>query len=55
MELQQLEYFKKAAELEHITKAANELMLAQPALSKTIKTLEEELGAPLFDREKKRI
>ncbi len=55
MDLQQLRYFKKTAELEHMTKAACELLIAQPSLSKTIRGLEEELGAPLFDREKKRI
>lgn len=49
IELQQLEYFKKVAELEHITRAANELRLAQSALSKTIKSIETKLGSPLFD------
>ena len=55
IELQQLEYFKKVAELEHITRAANELRLAQSALSKTIKSIETKLGSPLFDRRNKRI
>ena len=50
MELHQMRYFMKVAELEHMTQAANELHVAQPALSKTIKMLEEDLGTPLFDR-----
>lgn len=55
MDLHQIEYFIKVAELEHMTKAANELHVAQPALSKTIKMLEEDLGVPLFDRKGNKI
>jgi DNA-binding transcriptional LysR family regulator len=43
MELLQLHYFRTVARLEHITKAAQELRIAQPALSKTIARLEEDL------------
>ncbi|MCC3372715.1 LysR family transcriptional regulator [Cohnella sp. REN36] len=50
MELLQLRYFQTVARLEHMTKAAQELRIAQPALSKTISRLEEDLGVPLFDR-----
>ena len=49
MELYQLEQFKAAAELSHITKAAELLSISQPALSKNIRILEHELGYPLFD------
>lgn len=49
MELKQLQYFMRAAELEHITKAAGDLMVSQPYLSKVIADLENELGVPLFD------
>ncbi|NLH02083.1 MAG: LysR family transcriptional regulator [Clostridiales bacterium] len=49
MEIIQLLFFKKTAELEHMTKAANDLMVSQPYLSRTIAELEEELGIPLFD------
>nr|WP_275583932.1 LysR family transcriptional regulator [Scopulibacillus daqui] len=46
-----MEYFKTAAELEHMTKAADKLSISQPALSRAISKLEMELGAPLFDRQ----
>ena len=49
MDLKQLTFFKRTAELEHMSKAAEELMVSQPYLSKTISDLEGELGVPLFD------
>ena len=55
MELLQLRYFQTVARLEHMTKAAQELRVAQPALSKTIARLEEDLGVPLFDRQSRQI
>ncbi|MGN0739592.1 MAG: LysR family transcriptional regulator [Treponema sp.] len=48
MELTQLRYFLKVAELEHITRASEELHIAQPALTQTIHRLENELEIPLF-------
>ena len=48
MELTQLRYFLKVAELEHITRASEELHIAQPALTQTIHRLESELEIPLF-------
>ncbi|MBB6672063.1 LysR family transcriptional regulator [Cohnella nanjingensis] len=50
MELLQLRYFRTVARLEHMTQAAQKLRIAQPALSKTIARLEEDVGVPLFDR-----
>lgn len=48
MRLIQLVYFQKVAQLENVTKAAEELYISQPALSKQMRQLEDELGAPLF-------
>ncbi|ADY57319.1 transcriptional regulator, LysR family [Syntrophobotulus glycolicus DSM 8271] len=55
MDLLQLKYFQVVARTEHMTKAARELQIAQPALSVTIARLEEDLGVPLFDRQNRRI
>ncbi|WP_078592930.1 LysR family transcriptional regulator [Evansella clarkii] len=55
MELLQLQYFRTVARLEHMTKAAQEIRIAQPALSKTIARLEEDLGVQLFERKGRNI
>ena len=55
MNLLHLKYFKTAAELEHITKAADKLFISQPSLSKSLHQFEEEVGVPLLDREGKGI
>jgi len=55
MEWHQLEYFKSVAQLQHVTRAAEQLSISQPALSRSIAKLEEELGFPLFDRSGKGI
>ena len=55
MELTQLEYFVTLAKVGNFTKAAGEVTLSQPALSRSILNLEKELGAPLFDRIGKKI
>lgn len=51
MNLSQLYYFRKLSELQHYTKAAKELYITQPALSDAIRSLEKELGVPLFQKE----
>jgi len=52
MELHQLRYFVAVAELRHFTRAARNLRIAQPSVSRAIRVLEEELGTPLFHRMK---
>ena len=50
MELRHLHYFLKIAETASFTQAAALLRVTQPTLSHQIKQLENEIGAPLFDR-----
>lgn len=50
-----LQYFIEICKTENISLAARNLFIAQPALSKTIQELEEELHYPLFDRQGKHI
>ena len=52
MEFRTLKYFVAVAREESITRAAEKLFLTQPALSRQIQSLEEELGKKLFEREK---
>jgi DNA-binding transcriptional LysR family regulator len=55
VDLLQLRYFQVVARYEHISRAAEELRVAQPSVSRTIARLEAELGSPLFDRQGRRI
>jgi DNA-binding transcriptional LysR family regulator len=55
MNWQQLEYFKTIAETENFTEAAGLLSVTQPALSKAISKLEEELEVPLFEKQGRNI
>jgi DNA-binding transcriptional LysR family regulator len=54
-ELRQLRYFLAAAERLSFSEAALDLSLSQPALSESIRKLEDELGAPLFVRAGRRV
>jgi DNA-binding transcriptional LysR family regulator len=51
MELRHLKAFVLAADLQHFSQAAEQLGIAQPALSQLMRTLEKELGLALFRRE----
>ena len=55
MEMHQIKYVLAAARTLNFTKAAGECNVSQPALTKAIRALETELGAPLFHREGKRM
>ncbi len=55
MEFEQLRHFVKVAELENFTRAAERVDLSQPALSRSIARLEEELGQPLFERQSRKV
>ena len=55
MELRQLEYFKTVGDLKSLSKAAQLLYVSQPALSKSISSLEKELGVQLFERRNRKM
>ena len=50
MNLNQLYYFQKVAQLQHYHQAATALNISQPSLSRSIANLEDELGIPLFKK-----
>lgn len=54
MEMQQVRYFLALARELNFTRAAESCNVTQPALTRAIKALEEELGGPLFHRERAR-
>lgn len=55
MELRKLEYFVTVCKYMNMTKAAEELLVAQPSISNSIKVLEGELGFEFFDRTKRQL
>jgi DNA-binding transcriptional LysR family regulator len=50
MDLRDLRYFETIAEFEHIGRATERLHRSQPALTSSVKRLEEACGAPLLER-----
>lgn len=55
MEFFQLEAFLAVARLKSFAQAAEELAHTQPAISISIKKLEQEIGSPLFDRYRRQV
>ncbi|MER0441846.1 LysR family transcriptional regulator [Emticicia sp. W12TSBA100-4] len=55
MDFRTIEHFLKLSETLNFRKAADEIYIAQPALSRQIMALEEELGVVLFDRNKRNV
>ncbi len=55
MQLQQLRYVVCVAEEGRFTRAAARLHVAQPSISSAVAALEQELGAPLFHRERNEV
>lgn len=52
MDLKQLRAFLTVAEIGNVTRAADMLHLVQPAVSRQLRLLEEDIGSPLFERER---
>ncbi len=55
LDIKHLHYFLEVSHTESFTQAAENLYITQSALSRVIKTLEDDLGVPLFHRSKRKV
>ncbi|MET3291918.1 LysR family transcriptional regulator [Brevibacillus fluminis] len=55
MDIRQLKYFVEVAKQKSFTRASTTLLVSQPSISKMIKSLEEELGVVLLDRNERKV
>ena len=55
MEIEQLRQFLVVADFQNFTRAAESIGLSQPALSRSIQRLEDELGQPVFERQTRKV
>jgi len=55
MDIRSLQCFLEVASVLHFRRAAERLNLSQSALSMRIRTLEDEIGAPLFERDRRHV
>lgn len=55
MEIRHLQYFMEVTRTGSFTRAASQLYMTQPAISRIMKSLEEEVGAALFHRSRKQL
>ena len=55
MTLEELRWFVAVADREHVSDAATELHISQPALSRALSRVQAEVGVPLFDRQGRRL